>query len=88
MTTIYLSLSAQLAKSTFYMKSPVYLDFFFYFFFFLILGGLYHLSLMVWPSTLKGRGYFTNEKDGEGAIPFFSARINGNGLIFQGANIL
>ena len=37
--------------------------------------------------TLKGRGYFTNEKDGGGAImapPIISARINGMRLVFSG----
>ena len=40
------------------------------------------------PLTLKGRGYFTNKKDGGGGImappPVISARSNGKRLIFSG----
>ena len=52
----------------------------------------------IWHTlTLKGRGYFSNEKNGgEGAImapTFISARSNGlvvkgRGSFFQGTNIL
>ena len=46
-----------------------------------------NILLMAVPLTLKGRGYFTNEKDGGGAHngpPVISARSNGKRLIFTG----
>ena len=45
-------------------------------------------TALTFPLTLKGRGYFTNEKGGGGVPlsgpPVISARSNGKRLIFSG----